>query len=172
MTDEDPERTNEEKSAVWKKFDSNGYYRTGVYTNEKYLFAGSRSSYLYCLDKITGETIQKIALSSESGAISTAICYENGRIYFATENGYLFSYRISESGTLDSGSGTSMKLGGAVFGTPLVHNNRIYVGSASKDKYGVVQVPIISMWCKWMAPEDFLWPYQMETVNGIKARGL
>ena len=171
VTDEDPERTNEEKSAVWKKFDSNGYYRTGVYTNEKYLFAGSRSSYLYCLDKITGETIQKIALSSESGAISTAICYENGRIYFATENGYLFSYRISESGTLDSGSGTSMKLGGAVFGTPLVHNNRIYVGSASKDKYGVVQGPYYINVVQVDGAGGFSLAYQMETVNGTKGPG-
>ncbi|RHV87721.1 hypothetical protein DXA96_12670 [Lachnospiraceae bacterium OF09-33XD] len=92
VTDEDPDRTDEQKSAVWRKYDSGGYYRTGVYTGEKCLYACGRSGSVYCLDKRTGETLQSLSLPSEAGAASTAVCQDGGRIYFATENGWLFSY--------------------------------------------------------------------------------
>lgn len=172
VTDEDPDSTNEEKSAVWRKFDSKGYYRTGVYTNDNYLFAGSYSSNLYCLNKKTGETLQKDSLPSEAGAISTGICYENGRIYFATENGYLYSYGLTETGMLDLESKTSLKLGGAIFGTPLVYNNRIYVGTASKDKYGVVQEPYyLNVVQVDEVTQGLSLAYQMETEYGAKGSG-
>lgn len=71
VTDEDPDRTDEQKSAVWRKYDSGGYYRTGVYTGEKCLYACGRSGSVYCLDKRTGETLQSLSLPSEAGAAST-----------------------------------------------------------------------------------------------------
>ena len=172
INDEKPNSTNEEKLAVWKQYDSKGYYRTGVYTSEKYLFACSHSTTLYCLDKKTGEIVQKTSLPLEAGAASTAVSYENGRIYFATENGYLYSYTLDEDGKLDTESSTSLKLGGAVFGTPLVYNNRVYVGSASKDKYGVVQGPYyLNVVQIDETAGSLTLAYQMETEYGAKGPG-
>lgn len=141
VTDEDLDRTDEQKSAVWRKYDSGGYYRTGVYTGEKCLYACGRSGSVYCLDKRTGETLQSLSLPSEAGAASTAVCQDGGRIYFATENGWLFSYPYGEDGRLDEEGVAVLDLGGTVYGTPLVYNGRIYVGSATKDIYGVVLAP-------------------------------
>ena len=141
VSDEDPGQTNEEKSAVWRKYDSNGYYRTGVYTGETYLYACGRSGSVYCLDKKTGETVQRLALPSEAGAASTAVCYADGRIYFATEKGYLYSYALAEDGKIDTTSVRSMNLGGTIYGTPLIYKGRIYIGSATMDSYGVVLAP-------------------------------
>lgn len=139
--DEDPDNEREEKTAVWRKYDSNGYYHTGVYTGETMLYACGRSGSLYCLNKKTGETLQKLTLPADYGAGSTAIVHYNGRIYFATENGYLCSYALTEEGNLDKDSVQSLKVGGTVFGTPLVYKNRLYVGSGQKDQYGVLHAP-------------------------------
>ena len=141
VADEDPEDTQEEKAAVWRKYDSGGFYRSGVYTGDKYLYACGRSGSIYCLDKKTGETIQKLSLPSEQGSPSTAVSYADGRIYFATDEGYLCSYGIGEDGRLDETGATSIKLGGTIYGTPLVYQGRIYLGTASKDAYDVVLAP-------------------------------
>ncbi|QNM09465.1 cadherin-like beta sandwich domain-containing protein [Wansuia hejianensis] len=139
--DEEPEQAEEEKSAVWRKYDKGGYYRTGVYTGEKYLYACGRSGSLYCLDKKTGETVQKLALPAEAGAPTTAVSHSDGRIYFATEKGYLYSCGLAEDGKLDIENMTSLKLGGIIYGTPVVYQNRVYAGSAMTDSYGIVTAP-------------------------------
>lgn len=140
-TDENPDQTDEDKTAVWRKYDSGGYYRTGVYTGEKYLYACGRSGSLYCLDKKTGETAQTVLLPTQVGAGSTAISYADGRIYFGTENGYVCSYPLLDSGLLDVEQGQQLSLDGTIYGTPLVYQGRLYVGSAGKDQYGTIHSP-------------------------------
>lgn len=139
--DEDPDNEREQKTAIWRKYDSNGYYHTGVYTKENCLYACGGSGSLYCLNKTTGETLQKIALPTEVGAGSTAIVHDNGRIYFATENGYICSFGLQEDGTIDTTDGQMLNIGGTVLGTPLIYNHRIYVGCGQKDQYSVVHSP-------------------------------
>lgn len=139
--DEDSEQTEEDKTAVWRKYDSGGYYRTGFYTGETYLYACGRSGNLYCLNKKTGQTVQTIKLPGETGIASTAICQNQGRIYFATENGYLCSYLIAEDGTIDTSQSQMIPVDGTIFGTPVIYGGRIYVGSAGKDQYGTVHGP-------------------------------
>lgn len=139
--DEDPEQTEEEKTAVWRKYDSGGYYRTGVYTGETYLYACGRSGNLYCLNKKTGQTVQTVKLPDETGIASTAICQDQGRLYFATENGYLCSYPLAEDGTIDTEHAQVLSIDGTIFGTPVIYEGRIYVGSAGKDRYGTVHNP-------------------------------
>lgn len=139
--DEEPDKTDEKKAAVWRKYDSGGFYRTGVYTGDTYLYACSSSGAVYCLDKRTGETVQKLALPAEAGAASTAVCYADGNLYFATEKGYLYSIGLTEDEKLDTGRMNRLDLNGTVYGTPLVYGGRIYVGSAAMDSYGTVHSP-------------------------------
>ena len=141
IEDENPEKKDEAKSAVWRKYDSEGFYRTGIYTDDIYAYACGRSGTLYCLNKKTGETVQQITVPQEAGAPSTAICFEKGRIYFATENGWLYSYALAENGKIREDSVSSIRLGGVIYGTPLIYKGRVYVGSGAKDVYGVVRAP-------------------------------
>lgn len=139
--DEDPNQSEEDKTAVWRKYDSGGFYRTGVYTGATYLYACGRSGNLYCLNKKTGETVQTIKLPDETGIASTAICQSQGRIYFATENGYLCSYPLTTEGTIDTSGSQIMQIDDTIFGTPVIYEGRIYIGSAGKDRYGTVHGP-------------------------------
>ena len=139
--DEEPDKRDEKKTAIWRRYDSGGYYRTGVYTGDTCLYASGRSGTVYCLNKTTGVTLQKFSLPAEQGIISTGICYGSGRIWFATDKGYLCSYPLAEDGTLDTEKASAYPAGGTVYGTPVVYKNRIYVASASVDTYQVVTPP-------------------------------
>ena len=139
--DEDADQKDEDKTPVWRKYDSGGYYRSGVYTGETYLYACGRSGSLYCLNKKTGETVQTITLSSELGEPSSAISYASGSIYFSTENGYVCAYPLTEDGLLDMEHAQQIRLDGTIYGTPLVYQGRLYVGSAGKDQYGTIHSP-------------------------------
>lgn len=166
VTDEDQENSKETKAAVWRKYDGNGFYHTGFYTGEKYIYAGSRSGILYCLDKRTGAAAREIALPGEAGAISTAVCHAGGRLYFATENGYLYTVILNGDGLPDAGSLHSLKLGGYICGTPLVYQGRIYVGSATRDRYGVIQAPYYMNVVAVGADGSFSLAYRMEVSYG------
>lgn len=141
VADEDADQKDEDKTPVWRKYDSGGYYRSGVYTGETYLYACGRSGSLYCLNKKTGETVQTITFSSELGEPSSAISYASGSIYFSTENGYVCAYPLTEDGLLDTEHAQQIKLDGTIYGTPLVYQGRLYVGSAGMDQYGTIHSP-------------------------------
>ena len=74
----------EAKTELWSQYSGAGYKYTSCYTTEKYVIIGSPDSILYCLDKVTGEEVQRIALEEGVGGVSTGISYSNGRIYFGT----------------------------------------------------------------------------------------
>lgn len=139
--DENVDQKDEDKTPIWRKYDSGGYYRSGVYTGETYLYACGRSGSLYCLNKKTGETVQTITLSTELGAPSSAISYVSGSIYFSTENGYVCAYPLTENGLLDTEHAQQIRLDGTIYGTPLVYQGRLYVGSGGKDQYGTIHSP-------------------------------
>lgn len=139
--DENVDQKDEDKTPIWRKYDSGGYYRSGVYTGETYLYACGRSGSLYCLNKKTGETVQTIALSSELGAPSSAISYASGSIYFSTENGYVCAYPLTENGLPDTEHAQQIRLDDTICGTPLIYQGRLYVGSAGKDSYGTIHSP-------------------------------
>ena len=141
VTDEDPYSTNEDKKASWRRYDSGGFYRTGTYISDRYIYAGSRSGILYCLDKTTGLARQKITLDADFGAVSTAVCFSDGRIYFGTEKGYLVSYALGEGGAVVTDSLATFKAGSVISGTPLIRDHRIYVATGTKNEYGVLGKP-------------------------------
>lgn len=171
INDENPNQSDEEKTAVWRKYDSGGYYRTGMYTGVDYLYVCGRSGNLYCLNKKTGETVQTITLPQGAGAASTAICQNQGRIYFATENGYLCSYPLTESGKIQVDGVESIKIDGTIYGTPVIYKNRLYVGSAGKDTYGTVHSPYHINTIQIAADGKMSLAYRMEIKGCPKGSG-
>lgn len=168
--DETPDDSTEEKIPVWRKYDKGGYYRTAVYTNDKYVYACGRSGSIYCLDKKTGVTVQQITLP-ENRIPSTGISYADHKIYFATEDGYLYSYELYKSGAIQEEKMHCVKVGGTVYGTPLVYNGRIYLGTAEKDSYGVVRSPYDIVVVQEDSKNDFTVAYQMEIKSCPKNSG-
>ena len=75
-------------------FDRGGFYWAGSWTNEKYVMVGSDLGLLYCLDKRSGEVVQKIDTNELTGnttaEIRSDISYYNNRIYFTSKGGWLF----------------------------------------------------------------------------------
>lgn len=133
VTDEDPAQPLEEKMAAWTMFDRGGFYWAGSWTNEKYVMVGSDLGLLYCLDKRSGEVVQKIDTNELTGnttaEIRSDISYYKNRIYFTSKGGWLFSYNLKEDGTIDTEHVIQpLKLGNMSTSTPLVYNGRAYVG--------------------------------------------
>lgn len=145
-TDEDPSDPLEAKTELWSQYSGAGYKYTSCYTTEKYVIIGSPDSILYCLDKVTGEEVQRIALEEGVGGVSTGISYSNGRIYFGTVRGWLYSYQLNADGTVDVSSKNSLQIAKItsdsypLYSTPLVYKNRIYMGvrqSVPGNSYGI-----------------------------------
>lgn len=166
VDDEVPGSGDEVKQAAWRLFDEGGFYWAGSWTNEKYVIVGSDQSLLYCLDKNTGKAVQTIdvkELAGEDAAeIRSDISYYNGRIYFTSKGGYLFSYNLNEDGTIDTEHLIQpLKLGTMSTSTPLVYNDRIYVGVTHggnfSGTYGISVVNINS------ADGALSLAYEMET---------
>ena len=53
---------------------------------------------LCCIDKKTGDAVQTVATGQTS---RSNISYYNGRIYWANQSGYLYSYNLTADGRLD-----------------------------------------------------------------------
>lgn len=153
-TDEDPTQATEAKKATWTYASAGGFYWAGAYTNEQYLIVGSddgtvstdsESSYVYVFDKYTGKLMQKIGPCI--GDIRSDISYYNGRIYFTTKAGYLYSYNLTEEGLIDTENLIEpMKAGNMSTSTPVIYNNRLYIGVTYNDNFtgpfGIVVVDI------------------------------
>ena len=135
-TDEDPTNPKEEKVPIWR-VNGNGYQWDGAWTNEKYVFVVDQTGRLLCMDKATGEMVQ--CIQTKASKVRSDISYYNGRIYFSTQSGYLYSYNIAEDGKVDTenlieplflGSSTTST------STPAVYNNRLYIGISNGGNFG------------------------------------
>ncbi len=127
--DEDPSSQLEEKTCIWKYGAAGGFYTTSPYTDAANLYLVSYGGQLLCLDKTSGYLKQSISLGS-LGASGAGLSYYEGRLYFTSLNGYVCSYAISQEG-LDLGSLQTLKLGGSSRSTPVICQNRLYVGYSS-----------------------------------------
>ena len=127
--DEDPSSQLEEKTSIWKYGVTGGFYTTSPYTDETNLYIVSYGGQILCLDKTSGYLKQTISLGS-LGASGAGLSYYEGRLYFTSLNGYVCSYAITQEG-LDPGSLQTLKLGGNSRSTPVIYQNRLYVGYSS-----------------------------------------
>lgn len=137
-------KTAESKSAEWKQTIAGGVYWAGAYVTERYVIVGtddgernytSDTASLYSFDKYTGEVISRI--SGFVGDIRTDVAYDSvtDRVYFASKGGYLYSAKVSAEGVIDENSITSFALGGMSTSTPLIYNNRVYIGVSGASNF-------------------------------------
>lgn len=141
-TDEDPNDTDEEKLATWTYTTKGGYYWAGAYVNEKYVMVGTddgESGYksptgkLLVLDKATGALVD--AKTDYAGDIRSSITYVDGRIYFTSKGGYLYSEVVGEDGRIDAAQSKAVPLGGMSTSTPVVYKGRAYVGVSGSSQF-------------------------------------
>ena len=137
-------RKTETKTAKWTQTIAGGVYWAGAYATDQYVLVGtddgqnnytSDTASLYSFDKETGEVISRV--SGFVGDIRTDIAYDaaTDRVYFASKGGYLYSAKVSESGTIDESSVTSFALGGMSTSTPLIYNGRVYIGVSGASNF-------------------------------------
>ena len=142
VDDEDPTRGDEAKDASWRNMDSNGnIWWNDVWTNEKYVFVAAAGpenqkndgGRLLCIDKKTGATVQSVAVDGGRSGVA----YYKNRIYFTSRTGKIYSYNLDKEGKLDlEHLITPLDLGGASTSTPVIYNNRLYIGWSGGSNVG------------------------------------
>ncbi len=139
VTDEDPTNTLETKYATWLIPHAGGYYWTGAYVNNTCAVFGSDdgtsgstspTATLYSVNSITGSIIDRI--DDIIGDIRSCVVYNNGRVYFTTKGGYLYSVGLNSNGTFDHDSVKYISIGSMSTSTPVIYKNRLYVGCSGK----------------------------------------
>ena len=156
ITDEDPTRTNEEKTACWYWTSMGGFYWAGAYANEDYVLIGtddglnnwiSPTASLLMLDAKTGRLLdQRTGLF---GDVRSSICYdaETEAFYFTTKGGWFCSIQteLTDDGwrlkkdsawhlVLDPNRDPTNPAMSA--STPVVYNGRAYVGVSGTAQFG------------------------------------
>ena len=136
VTDEDPSRTNEAKTAAWRYTHTGGFYWAGAYACADYVIVGSDdgaaegtagTSTLYLFDARSGAVLDKV--NDCVGDIRSTICYDGQAFSFTTKGGYFYRVPVERNGDgWRFGEVKSMALGGASTSTPVVANGRAYVG--------------------------------------------
>lgn len=128
------------KEALWRYTSQGGFYWAGAYANDKYVVVGtddgqsgytSQTAKLVVFDKRTGEIVD--SKEGYTGDIRSNIAYADGRVYFTSKGGYFYSEVLGSDGKL-SGS-KSIALGGMSTSTPVVYNNRAYVGVSGTGQF-------------------------------------
>ncbi len=134
-TDEDPSDRTEEKIPLWANYGEAGYWWAGAWSNERYVFVVNQKGALLVMDNETGETVQKIQTKATS--VRSDVSYYNGRIYFSTQSGYVYSYNLDKDGKVDLEHLIEpLKFAGESTCTPAIYNNRLYIGISGGSSAG------------------------------------
>lgn len=143
VTDEDPSRTNEAKTAAWRYTHTGGFYWAGAYACADYVIVGSDdgaaegtagTSTLYLFDARSGAVLDKV--NDCVGDIRSTICYDGQAFSFTTKGGYFYRVPVGRDGDgWRFGEVKSMALGGASTSTPVAANGRAYVGVQGAEQF-------------------------------------
>lgn len=143
VTDEQPDKTDEKKSASWTYASKGGFYFAGAYASDNYVAIGtedgeknatSETAKLVTLDKKTGKVIDKH--DGIKGDVRSAVAYDkkSGNVYFTTKGGQFCKAKINDKGKITnfdsiplSTDGTQANAGPST-STPVIANGRAYVG--------------------------------------------
>ncbi|QSX04861.1 S-layer homology domain-containing protein [Sedimentibacter sp. zth1] len=148
-TSEDRECTNgyyfcisaEDGSLKWKnQSEGKGYYWAGALAVSDAIVYGNDDGLLLSVNALTGETIDSY---QADGAIRSCVSTTNGTLYFTTKNGKLYSIKINNDGLFDESTAKSSKISinaTQSTSTPVVFNDRVYVGAVNADNTGAIGV--------------------------------
>ena len=131
--DEDKTKTNEEKSAVWTYAHKGGFYWAKcavigsrvIFGSDDGTVEADGKSLLISADKKSGNIKQTIEIKGDQ---RSGITYYDGRAYFTTKAGLLYSVGVKKGGSLIVSDVKMLSLGGASTSTPVIYSGRIYVG--------------------------------------------
>ncbi len=130
------------KEALWRYTSQGGFYWAGAYANEKYVVVGtddgqsgytSQTAKLVVFNKRTGEIVD--SKEGYTGDIRSNIAYADGRVYFTSKGGHFYSEVIGSDGKIDLTQSKDIDLGGMSTSTPVVYNNRAYVGVSGEKQF-------------------------------------
>ena len=143
VTDEQPDRAQENKTAVWQQTHTGGFYWAGAYAGEDFVVVGSDdgaatgevgTSTLYLFDARTGEILDEAACR---GDIRSAVCYDGEAYSVTTKGGYFYRVRVvQDGGSWKFDDLQALALGGASTSTPVAANGRAYVGVQGTSQFG------------------------------------
>lgn len=156
VTDEELEKKTEIKLNSWKLNHNGGFYWAGAYVTDNYLIVGSDdgspaniytdTAVLYSINPTTGAVLDTIG--GIKGDIRSSVSFdkETNKAYFATKGGLFCTVKVNDNGTFDHDTFKSLDLGGMCTGTPLVYNDRAYIGSSSgNDQFGPGKLNVIDL---------------------------
>ena len=146
--DEDTEKTDEAKSAVWTHTQQGGFYWAGSVVVGDAVIVGTDDgtessagdSILYAFNRKNGNIISAIILEN-TGDQRSSIAYskDKGRIYFTTKGGYLCSANVNaETGEVSDIKKTD--IGTESTSTPVVYKDRVYFGMGANFTTGYLAV--------------------------------
>ena len=121
-----------------------GFYWVGAYVSERYAVFGSDGSdgekgksILYSVDPDTGAVIDKI--DNVDSAIRSTVVRSGNFLYFTTYTGSVYKVGMEDNGKFKKASIKQQSLGEnkKVTASPVIHNNRLYIGAVdSGNQFG------------------------------------
>lgn len=139
ITDEDPTRTDEAKTATWVHTQLGGFYWAGSAVVGNAVIVGTDdgasgatgTSYVYSFDKYTGEVISCLELTGMGDQRSTmAYDVDSSRVYFTTKGGYLCRADVNvATGALSNLKAANNQAQST--STPVVYKGKVYYGVGS-----------------------------------------
>ncbi|MCR4670187.1 MAG: PQQ-binding-like beta-propeller repeat protein [Saccharofermentans sp.] len=133
VKDEDTKSAVEAKTAKWTYKNTGGFYWAGcavvgdhvIFGGDDGTFYADRGSKLVSLNKNSGALTDSLDIVGDQ---RSTVTYADGKVYFTTKAGYLYSVTVTDAGEFDKQSLKQLYLGGASTSTPLIFNGRIYLG--------------------------------------------
>ena len=140
VTDEDAENTTEAQKALWRDVVKGGFYWAGsvvvgdyvVYGTDDGSSGSTGTAKILSRNKLTGELLDSHEIVGDQ---RSSVAYANGKVYFTTKAGYLYSAELDKDGKLNNLTGKNYTEYGLMStSTPVVYNGYVYFGIA-KDNF-------------------------------------
>ncbi len=140
VTDEDATNTTEAQKALWRDVVQGGFYWAGSVVVGDYIVygtddgeSGSRGTgHIISRNKLTGELLDSHEIVGDQ---RSSVAYADGKVYFTTKAGYLYSADLGADGKLNNLNGKAYPDYGLMStSTPVVYNGYVYIGIA-KDNF-------------------------------------